>query len=307
MATPPPKLDRDAQAIALLCSRLALPREGGPKPYSPAEWNRLAGVLRSTGFGRPGDLLGRSAPELSQALPLARPEADRIVDLLGRSSQLAIELERLADRGIWLLARSDDDYPRRFKQRLRVAAPPLFYGAGPRSLLSQGGVAVVGSRDADEDALAFARNLGRLCASDGLPVVSGLARGIDITAMLGSLDAGGTAVGIAAATLTRLVARRELREPLSAGRLTIISSHAPDAPFHAGHALRRNRLIYCAADVAVVVASVVERGGTRAGALEALKAGWVPVLVRDDGTPGNDDLLRHGGHAVVQASDILEN
>jgi predicted Rossmann fold nucleotide-binding protein DprA/Smf involved in DNA uptake len=306
MAAPPPPLDRDAQAIALLCSRLALPREGGPKPYGPAEWNRLAGTLRSTGFGRPGNLLERSAPELREVLPLARPEADRIVDLLSRSSQLAIELERLAGRGIWLLARSDEDYPRRFKQRLRGDAPPLFYGTGRRSLLSRGGVAVVGSRDADEDALAFARGLGRLCAGEGLPVVSGVARGIDITAMLGSLDAGGAAVGIAAAALTRLVARRELREPLSAGRLTIISAHAPDAPFHAGNALRRNRLIYCAADLAVVVASAVERGGTRAGALEALKAGWVPVLVRDDGTAGNDDLLRRGGRAFVHASDILE-
>ena len=26
-------LSRDAQAIALLCSRLAMPREGGPKPF----------------------------------------------------------------------------------------------------------------------------------------------------------------------------------------------------------------------------------------------------------------------------------
>jgi predicted Rossmann fold nucleotide-binding protein DprA/Smf involved in DNA uptake len=300
-------LDRDAQAIALLCSRLALPRNGGPKPFGPAEWNRLAGTLRSTSFGRPGDLLGRSASELGEALPVAPELADRIHRLLSRGGQLAMELERLASLGIWVLTRADEDYPARLKQRLRGDAPPLFYGAGARHLLGQGGVAVVGSRDADDNALAFAREVGRFCASERAPVVSGAARGIDITAMLGSIDAGGTAVGIVAEALERLVRRRDLREPLSEGSLVVITPHNPDARFHVGNAMRRNRLIYCAADVAVVVASTVERGGTRAGAIEALEAGWVPVLVHDDGTPGNCDLISRGARRLADPGAVLES
>ena len=299
-------LDRDAQAIAMLCSRTALPRDGGPKPFGPAEWNRLAGVLRSTAFGRPGDLLGRSAAELAAELPIAREQAERIHALLSRGGQLAMEVERLAGRGIWILTRADEDYPIRLKERLRADAPPLFFGAGPRSLLAAGGVAVVGSRDADDEALTFARELGRWCAREQTPVVSGAARGIDIAAMLGALDAGGSAIGIAAEALERLVRRRELREALEEDSLTIISPHHPSARFHAGNAMRRNRLIYCAADVAVVVASDVEHGGTRAGALEALDAGWVPVLVRDDGSRGNEDLLRRGGQPLMTPAPVVD-
>ena len=42
-----------------------------------------------------------------------------------------------------------------------------------------------------------------------------------------------------------------------------------------GAEIGRNRLIYCLADYAIVVASDAEKGGTWAGATEALKAGWV--------------------------------
>jgi predicted Rossmann fold nucleotide-binding protein DprA/Smf involved in DNA uptake len=299
-------LSRDAQAIALLCSRLALPREGGPKPFGPAEWNRLAARLRSTDFGRPGDLVGREPPELVEALAIAPDQAERVHALLSRGGQLAIEAERLASRGIWILTRADDEYPHRLKQRLRGDAPPLFYGAGPRSLLDAGGVAVVGSRDADKEALVFAHDIGRVCARERTPVVSGAARGVDITAMLGALDSGGNAIGIAAEALERLIRRRELREHLAEGTVVLISPQHPSARVHAGNAMRRNRLIYCAADVAVVVASAPERGGTRAGAVEALDAHWVPVLVRDDRSPGNEALLRRGAHPLLDAERVLQ-
>jgi DNA processing protein len=299
-------LSRDAQAIALLCSRLAMPREGGPKPFGPAEWNRLAARLRSTDFGRPGDLVGRDPAELVEALAIPSDQAERIHALLSRGGQLAIEVERLASRGVWILTRADDEYPHRLKQRLRGDAPPLFYGAGPRSLLDAGGVAVVGSRDAGDDALAFAHNVGRVCARERTPVVSGAARGVDITAMLGALDSGGNAIGIAAEALERLVRRRELREYLAEGTLVVISPQHPNARFHAGNAMRRNRLIYCAADIAVVVASAPQRGGTRAGAVEALDAQWVPVLVRDDRSPGNEALLRRGAHPLLDAECVLQ-
>ena len=104
----------------------------------------------------------------------------------------------------------------------------------------------------------------------------------------------------------RLIRRRELREHLAEGSLVLISPQPPNARFHAGNAMRRNRLIYCAADVAVVVASAPERGGTRAGAIEALDAQWVPVLVRDDRSPGTEALLRRGAQPLLYAEGVLK-
>ena len=63
----------------------------------------------------------------------------------------------------------------------------------------------------------------------------------------------------------------------------------------------RNRLIYSLAEAAVVVASG-ESGGTRAGALENLKAGWVPLFVREDSDvpDGNRELLGAGGLPITR-------
>ena len=66
----------------------------------------------------------------------------------------------------------------------------------------------------------------------------------------------------------------------------------------------RNKLIYALSDVAVVVSSADGSGGTWTGAVEALKGGWVPVLVRDDpGVPaGNRSLIRLGAVPLPPAS-----
>jgi predicted Rossmann fold nucleotide-binding protein DprA/Smf involved in DNA uptake len=65
--------------------------------------------------------------------------------------------------------------------------------------------------------------------------------------------------------------------------------------------MRRNRLIYVLAQASVVVASSTDKGGTRAGALENLKADWVPLWVRSDGSPGNRQLLAEGARPLSAA------
>ena len=59
----------------------------------------------------------------------------------------------------------------------------------------------------------------------------------------------------------------------------------------------RNKIIYALSEYALVVASDAKTGGTWAGATEALRAGWVPVFVREGPNvpPGNRDLLKLGG------------
>ena len=53
------------------------------------------------------------------------------------------------------------------------------------------GVAIVGTRRCTEYGRSIARILGHAVATAGWPVISGLARGIDAAAHLGTLDGGG--------------------------------------------------------------------------------------------------------------------
>jgi predicted Rossmann fold nucleotide-binding protein DprA/Smf involved in DNA uptake len=241
------------------------------------------------------------APEIRAVLSLPSEPVNRIAALLRRGGQLAFELERLASRGITLMTRADDAYPQLLKERLKRSAPPALYLAGDTGLLSLRAGAVVGSRNADPESLEFATALARRLAADGSAVVSGAARGVDTAAMLASLDAGGQAIGIVADSLEKAVRRQDFRAHISEGSLLLLSAYHPNARFSVGTAMRRNRLIYCLSDVAFVVASGAS-GGTREGALENLKASWVPTYIRigPEAPAGNASIARAGAIPLMR-------
>jgi predicted Rossmann fold nucleotide-binding protein DprA/Smf involved in DNA uptake len=62
----------------------------------------------------------------------------------------------------------------------------LIYGCGDKRLLHNGGLAVVGSRGADEQSLEFTHSVGQLAATAGVTIISGGAKGVDRTSMQGA-------------------------------------------------------------------------------------------------------------------------
>ena len=139
-------------------------------------------------------------------------------------------------------------------------------------LLQAGGLAVVGSRDASEEDIEFARSVAAACASQNIPVISGGARGVDLEAMAAGFEAGGKAVGVLPDSLARNAVSARYREGLVSGRLVLVSPYDPDARWFAFTAMERNKVIYALSDAALVVSSAAENGGTWAGAVEALDA-----------------------------------
>lgn len=293
---------RDSEAIALLCSPVAV---SDAKPLTQSEWAKLAATVHASELERPGALVGRSATELGEALALDPEEADRMAALLDRGGTLAFELERLESRGIWLVTRADASYPASLKRQLGLRAPALLFGAGAKAV-PEHAVAVVGSRRADTDALEFAAELGRSLARDDVAVVSGGARGVDRGAMDGALETG-NAIGVVADSLVRLTQQADLRAWLTESRLTLLTPYSPEARFTVGNAMGRNRLVYCLAGHAVVVSTAAGSGGTWAGALENLEAGWTPLWVWDSAAApvGNRELLARGGRPLSSPDAAL--
>jgi predicted Rossmann fold nucleotide-binding protein DprA/Smf involved in DNA uptake len=288
-------LSPDSQAILLLCSHLGLSSSPEFVPLTLKDWNPLAKKLQSLSM-RPASLLGLSSEEIKNQLELGEVKTERISHLLQRSGSLAIELERFASLGIHVLTRADADYPARYRQRLKESAPSVLFYAGEMALLGQPGVAVVGSRHLDDAGQVCAEFVGNACGLSGLVLYSGGAKGVDTLSMNAALAARGTAVGILADSLEKTIRDPEYRAAISRGDLCLATPYSPSAPFSVGTAMGRNKLIYTLADYAVVVTSDAEKGGTWAGATEALRAKWIPVFTLDHpGMPeGNKMLLQKG-------------
>lgn len=292
-------ITEDGQALLLLCSTLGLPC--GVKPLGLSEWNRVSASLASGDYRRPSDLLGQTTVDLQSRLRLDNDLAERTSSLLARGGQLAFELERLSSRGIWVVTRADAEYPARLRQRLKQQAPPVLFGAGPAPDEDVPALAIVGSRDVDDEGLVFARRLAASSADAGFTVVSGGARGTDTVAQEAALESDGRVWAVLADSLERTLQKKASLAPVRAGKLTLLTPFHPAAPFSVGHAMSRNRLIYALADAAVVVSSASGEGGTWAGAVENLERAWAPLYVRSApaAPPGNLELLQRGGRALT--------
>jgi predicted Rossmann fold nucleotide-binding protein DprA/Smf involved in DNA uptake len=280
------------------------------RPLTPREWTDLEQKISSAGLAGPAALLGLATFDLRRELEIESDEADRIAALVGRATQMNVELTRLAERGITVLTRLEHSYPSRLRNSLKHVAPPVLFTAGERSLLDKGGIAVVGSRNIDESGQSFAVEIGRRCARSSLPLISGGARGTDAMSMQSAIEAGGEAVGVLADSLERAVRAADLIEALEDGRLALVTPYSPGASFTVGTAMGRNKIIYAMADYAVVVSSEVQKGGTWSGATEALKAGYCPVFARtgEHVPDGNNELVKKGAAAFPECelNEIVE-
>ncbi|WP_337261208.1 MULTISPECIES: DNA-processing protein DprA [unclassified Serratia (in: enterobacteria)] len=304
-------LSLTAQATLLLTSLFTKANSEDVKPLTNAEWGRFALWLKEKSR-MPADLLVSEPHSLLSGWHDPRISIERIVQLLNRGHSLALAVEKWQRAGLWVVTRSDPEYPRRLKQRLKTDSPPVLFGCGNQALLNAGGVAVVGSRNANISDLSYAEQVGFKAATEGAAIVSGGARGVDEAAMLGAMHNGGTVVGVMADSLLKTATSAKWRHGLMEGNVVLVSPFYPEAGFSAGNAMARNKYIYCLADCSLVI-HAGQKGGTLNGAQENLKKGWVPLWVKptEDKSAANSELVGKGGRwcdaniEVFKVSDLL--
>lgn len=299
-------LSPTAQATLLLTSYFSKASSESAKPLTNAEWGRFALWLKEKST-TPADLLVADPKTLLQGWHDARISAERIIELLNRGHSLALAMEKWQRAGLWVVTRSDPEYPRRLKQRLKTDSPPVLFGCGNKALLNAGGLAVIGSRNASEADLAFTDQVGAKAAAEGIAIVSGGARGVDESAMLGAMKQGGVVIGVMADSLLKAATSSKWRKGLMDDNAVLVSPFYPEAGFSAGNAMARNKYIYCLADSSLVIHSG-KKGGTLNGAVENLKKAWVPLWVKQttDKDAANADLVAKGGRWLAADTEAFK-
>lgn len=293
--------DQDSLAAILLTTRLVDAPAGA---LSATEFAELRSVVPE-----PGALLGRDIAETKELVGDSSLDADRIVALLDRATAVALEVEQLESSGIRVVTVFDDGYPYLLVARLGAKAPAVLHVVGDPALMSLDLLGIVGSRDVDDHGGAAAREAARAAVEHGWGVVSGGARGVDRLAMNAATDAGGCAVGMLADSLAKVVQEPELRRLVADGVACLATPYAPTMRFTPANAMARNKLIYGLARRTLVVASDHDKGGTWAGAREALgKTLHLPVDVWMGlgAGPGNEALVARGGRAITTVSEVFD-
>ncbi|WP_248734517.1 DNA-processing protein DprA [Neobacillus rhizosphaerae] len=288
------KISDESLAILLMTSDLLYrkTKDKDQKPFTHSEWNKFASLLRNSPYSTPATLYDKNEEHLMRDLLLSRSMANKVCSLMKYAGSMAIEIEKLMGMGIWIATRGDKNFPQRVKQLLKEQSPPFFYGTGDGELLRSSAVGFVGSRDADPSSIEFTKRIVRKVVEEGASIVSGGAKGIDLTSQNEALAYGGRVVSFVHSELEMLLRKKEVRKAIVDGKLTILSAVHPSARFTGFNAMGRNKYIYTHSKGTVVVSSNI-KGGTWEGANENLKNSWVPIIVRtSENVPeGNRKLL----------------
>ncbi len=220
--------------------------------------------------------------------------------------QARVVRERAERSGMRIVAWNDADFPTALATLTDL--PPVLWYHGQLSVAEPPAVAIVGSRAASAVAIETASRLAADVAATGLPVVSGLARGVDSAAHRAALRTGRT-IAVLGSGLDRVYPSEHIelaREIAQTGM--VVTEFPPGTPPLPHHFPMRNRLI-SGLSLGVVVIEASEKSGSLITASCALEQGRevmvVPSNVLSGRNRGGHALLRDGAKIVETADDIV--
>jgi DNA processing protein len=272
------------------------------------------------------ELAGHLEPVRSEIAEILALEDEDLVAAVGgrhrhrlgerrRAFEVAEARREVERAGLETICRCDGEYPARLEDLL---CPPavIHVAGGLRRFLaavSAEPVAVVGSRRGSAYGTGVARSLASGLAIAGVPVISGLAMGIDSAAHQGALAAAGD-VGRTVAVLPGSAdepyprgARNLYRQVVKGG--VAVSELPPGVSVRSWMFLARNRIIAALAAMTIVV-----EAGPGSGALltadyaRALErhVGAVPGRITGLQAAGPHELISTGAHLIDGPQTVLD-
>ncbi len=227
------------KAILLLTSYFTKSSDRDLKPLSTAEWNRLVRWLQTKSIN-PEDFLTQDIDSLLHDWQDKTTTIERVSALLERKYGLAIALDKWIKVGIWIINRGDVAYPKKLKERLKENTPPILFGIGNIELLNQNYIGIVGARKTSEKELEDTKYIGKNISKNNYGVVSGGAKGVDESGMLGALEAGGYSLGYVADSLIRKSTSSIFRKHIINKQLCLVSPFNPKLDLMVGMPCLKN-------------------------------------------------------------------
>lgn len=231
--------------------------------------------------------------------------------LLDKNLEHAEEVIEWCDENdVQIIAYSDDNYPSALRELETFPAVLYCKGEFP-NFDEELSISVVGTRSMTTFGQKNAYELGYMLSRGGAITVSGLARGIDGTVALGTLNALGTTVAILGSGINVIYPREHanLMSRIIDYGGAVITEYPPHTPPCATNFPIRNRLISGISNGTVIV-EASEESGALITARYALKQGKplfaLPGFTRFHQYKGNNFLIREEKAILVRSAiDIL--
>jgi len=215
--------------------------------------------------------------------------------------------QKLSQKNVRLLLRENSEFPEILRE---IPWPPFgIFVRGDISLL-ENAVAIVGTRKATNAGKEIAKSFAAQLAECGIPVISGLALGIDAAAHAGALVNHKKTIAVLANGLDTVYPRQNesLAENILENNGALISEYPFETPSLPQRFLERNRII-SGLSRAIIVIEAPQKSGALATARFALEQNRdvfvVPGDIRHKNYKGSHELIKSGASLITEISDVI--
>ncbi len=250
-------------------------------------WNAPAEGLLRAGLG---DKLVKALQQVKATCSLE----DKWNDILGK--------------GIQVITWDETNYPNHLRELDQP--PPVIYCRGSLAPEDDWAVAIVGTRRMTAYGKQAADEMARSLASQGVTIVSGLARGVDAVAHQAALESGGRTIAVLGSGVDQIYPPEHEKLAVKImNQGAILSDYAPGTPPDSANFPPRNRIISALAR-AVVVVEAGESSGALITAAFAAEQGRevfaVPGQIHAPQSQGTNRLIQQGARLLLKPQDVLE-
>ena len=221
------------------------------------------------------------------------------------------ELERLERLRIHVMTWKDASYPSLLR-KIEYAPPVLYVCGSLNEDDNRFSLAIVGTRKMSSYGRQVTERFAHDLAKGRVTVVSGLALGVDTTAHVGALDAGGRTIAVIASGLDYIYPPKNFKlaqRIIESGQGALITPFPLGVKPEAGNFPARNHII-SGLSLGVLVTEAPPKSGSLITANSALNQGRevfaVPSGIFSIGGVGVNKLIQDGAHPVMNVNDILD-
>jgi DNA processing protein len=228
---------------------------------------------------------------------------------LNREKFLEQELAYLSQENIQVLVRADKLYPARL---LEITTPPtLLYVKGDIMGL-ENSLSIVGTRKYTPYGARIAEKISRELSSAGIPIISGLALGIDSIAHRGCLDGNSKTIAVLGGGISSQAlypkTNKSLANAIIASGGALISEFSPKSKPRRENFVLRNRIVSGISRGILIIEAPI-KSGTMTTVKYALEQNRdifaIPGNIDVKNSEGTNQLIKQGAYLVTQAEDIL--
>lgn len=217
-------------------------------------------------------------------------------------------IKYMNEKNIKIITIFDKEYP--FKLKNIYDSPLWLYFIGNYKLLNKKSIAIIGSRNCTNYGKNVAKQLAKCITQNNKIIISGLAKGIDSYAHIGTMNKNASTIAVLGNGLDMIYPKENTNlanEILKKDGL-ILSEYIIGTKPEKNNFPKRNRIISGLSDIIIVV-EAEEKSGSLITVDLALEQGKdiyaIPGSIYSKNSRGTNKMIRDGAGVITSIEDIL--